>query len=58
MIIKAAVTNDEKNRFSFEEIVLDEPKADEVLVKIVASGCCHTDLGGSDAADPFPASRR
>ncbi len=53
MLIKAAVTN-EKGQFAFEEVVLDEPKADEVLVKIVASGCCHTDLGGRDQMAPWP----
>lgn len=53
MLIKAAVTN-EKGKFTFEEIELDEPKADEVLVKIVASGCCHTDLGGRDQMAPWP----
>ena len=53
MLIKAAVTN-EKGQFTFEEVELDEPKADEVLVKIVASGCCHTDLGGRDQMAPWP----
>lgn len=30
--------------FGFTEIDLDEPRADEVLVRIVATGLCHTDL--------------
>lgn len=30
--------------FSFAEVELDEPRADEVLVRIVATGLCHTDL--------------
>ncbi len=53
MLIKAAVTN-EKGKFAIEEVVLDEPKADEVLVRIVAAGCCHTDLGGRDQMAPWP----
>ncbi|MGI6217415.1 MAG: NAD(P)-dependent alcohol dehydrogenase [Coriobacteriales bacterium] len=53
MRIKAAVTY-EKGKFQFDEIELDEPKSDEVLVKMVASGCCHTDLGGRDQMAPWP----
>ncbi len=53
MRIKAAVTY-EPGKFQFDEIELDEPKADEVLVKVVASGCCHTDLGGRDQMAPWP----
>lgn len=30
--------------FVIDEIELDEPRADEVLVRIVATGLCHTDL--------------
>lgn len=30
--------------FTFAEVELDEPRADEVLVRIVATGLCHTDL--------------
>lgn len=34
----------EKGLFTLEEGVLSEPRPDEVLVKIIASGLCHTDL--------------
>ncbi|MFB8734147.1 hypothetical protein ACEQPO_09935 [Bacillus sp. SL00103] len=30
-------------KISKQTLLLDDPKADEVLVKIVASGVCHTD---------------
>lgn len=30
--------------FTFAEVELDEPRDDEVLVRIVATGLCHTDL--------------
>ncbi|ANH38807.1 Aryl-alcohol dehydrogenase [Nocardioides dokdonensis FR1436] len=30
--------------FELAEVELDEPRADEVLVRIVATGLCHTDL--------------
>ena len=31
--------------FSIEDVELDEPRADELLVRLVACGICHTDLG-------------
>ena len=42
--IKAAVARGPKLPFSIEELMLDEPQAGEVLVKVVACGICHTDL--------------
>jgi len=43
MKITAAVTR-EKGKISFEKVELAEPKANEVLVKMVACGICHTDV--------------
>lgn len=40
-----------------EKIQLDEPREHEVLVRIVASGTCHTDMAARDqqtGATPFP----
>lgn len=42
MQVKAAVTH-EKGKISIETVELAEPKAGEVLVKMLASGICHTD---------------
>ncbi|SHI16290.1 aryl-alcohol dehydrogenase [Sporobacter termitidis DSM 10068] len=42
MKVQAAVTR-EKGKFEIETVELAEPKAGEVLVKLVASGICHTD---------------
>lgn len=39
---KAAITSGDGN-FSIEEIEIENPAADEVLVKIRAAGVCHTD---------------
>lgn len=52
----AAVVNEPGGAFTFEEVELDEPRADEVLVRIVASGLCHTDLSVRDMlpAEMFP----
>ncbi len=40
---KAAILRARDTPWSVEEIELDPPKAGEVLVKIVASGMCHSD---------------
>lgn len=39
---KAAVTNG-NGSFTIEDIEVHDPQADEVLVKIMAAGLCHTD---------------
>jgi len=39
---KAAVTNG-NGQFSIKEISVADPKRDEILVKIMAAGVCHTD---------------
>ena len=43
MKTKAAILWEVNTPWSVEEIELDEPKAGEVLVKIAASGLCHSD---------------
>ena len=55
MKIQAAVAPDVDEALKIEEVELAEPGADEVLVKIVATGVCHTDaesIKGRGA--PFP----
>lgn len=39
-----AVVNEVGGDFSLEEVDLEGPRADEVLVRIVATGLCHTDI--------------
>jgi len=56
--IKAAVIRAPGGPFTLEEAVLDDPRPDEVLVRVVACGICHTDAGMRDrlgVAPPFPA---
>lgn len=43
MKIRAAVTYEKNAPFVIEEVDLAEPKSGEILVKITASGICHTD---------------
>jgi aryl-alcohol dehydrogenase len=40
----AAIVNEQGGDFCLEELELDGPRADEVLVRIVATGLCHTDI--------------
>lgn len=56
MKIQAALTKEIGSPFEIEEMELAAPKANEVLVKIVASGVCHTDATVRDTGmTPFPA---
>jgi len=48
MQITAAVARAKKAPLTIEEITLGEPRADEVLVRLVAAGICHTDISMRD----------
>src|SRR5579862_4148294 len=43
MKTRAAVLRDVGKPFEIVELDLDEPKANEVLIRFVASGLCHSD---------------
>jgi S-(hydroxymethyl)glutathione dehydrogenase/alcohol dehydrogenase len=54
---KAAIAWGPKQPLSIEEVDVMPPKAGEVLVRIIASGVCHTDaytLSGEDSEGKFP----
>ena len=57
MLITAAVAREKFGAFTIEELELAEPRADELLVRIVASGMCQTDQHGRDGyyGTPLPA---
>jgi S-(hydroxymethyl)glutathione dehydrogenase/alcohol dehydrogenase len=42
--MKAAVLNEVRTPLAIEEIEIDEPGAGEALVRVVATGVCHSDL--------------
>jgi aryl-alcohol dehydrogenase len=46
--IKAAVVRDRGGPFNVETLTLEGPRRDEVLVKVVATGLCHTDMVARD----------
>jgi aryl-alcohol dehydrogenase len=54
MEIKAAVVFETSGDFSIEQLELSDPNDDEVLVRIVGAGICHTDLAGRDMHLPIP----
>ena len=57
MQITAAVAREKFGRFSIEPVELTDPRPDELLVKVVASGMCQTDQHGRDGYynTPLPA---
>ena len=50
--IRAAVLEEFGAPLAVQEVDLAEPKAGEVLVRLVACGVCHTDLYTASGADP------
>lgn len=54
MKTRAAVTIAKESPFEVREIDLDAPRPDEVRVKLIASGICHTDAIVRDQWYPFP----
>jgi aryl-alcohol dehydrogenase len=56
MKITAAVVHERSGPFIIEQVDLCEPRKDELLVEVIASGMCATDLHGRDAYYPtkFP----
>ena len=52
--ITAAVTECKGADFELKQLKIREPQNDEVLVKIVATGMCHTDLIVRDQYYPVP----
>ncbi|HET9656976.1 MAG TPA: NAD(P)-dependent alcohol dehydrogenase [Kineosporiaceae bacterium] len=51
---KAAVVEAPGAPFTVHEVTLADLRPDEVLVKMVAAGLCHTDLGVQAGGIPFP----
>lgn len=52
--IKAAVTEGKGADFVLENLKIRKPKGNEVLVKVIATGMCHTDLIVRDQYYPVP----
>lgn len=52
--IKAATIRQKGGPFRIEKVFLDEPRPDEVLVRVVAAGMCHTDMVARDQLYDVP----
>jgi len=53
--MKAAVFHGPHKPLTIEDVDIDKPLGREVLVRVVASGVCHSDLHFVDGYYPFPA---
>ncbi|ANS69915.1 aryl-alcohol dehydrogenase [Streptomyces lincolnensis] len=51
---RAAVVESGGAPFTLCDVVLDEPGPHEAVVRMVAAGLCHTDLGAAGGGLPFP----
>ena len=51
---RAAVVESAGAPFTLSEVVLDDPGPHEAVVRLVATGLCHTDLGVASGGLPFP----
>ncbi|MFD9392776.1 NAD(P)-dependent alcohol dehydrogenase [Streptomyces sp. NPDC060000] len=51
---RAAVVESGGAPFTVSEVVLDDPAPHEAVVRLVAAGLCHTDLGVASGGLPFP----
>ncbi|WP_324751430.1 NAD(P)-dependent alcohol dehydrogenase [Roseovarius sp. Pro17] len=54
MKIQAVIAANPKSPFLVEEVELGEPRANEVVVRVVGAGLCHTDLVARDKEYPVP----
>jgi aryl-alcohol dehydrogenase len=56
MRIDAAVVGERSGPFVIDTLELSEPRPDELVVRVVATGMCQTDLHGRDGyyASPYP----
>jgi len=54
MKIQAAIARDKGAPLSIETIELEAPRAGEILVRLIATGICHTDLVVRDGMLPTP----
>ena len=52
MKMRAAVLEEFGEPLAVQEVEISEPRAGEVLVRLVACGVCHTDLYTASGADP------
>lgn len=52
--VKAAVCRGGEEQFELEDLAIEDPRPDEVLVRFTAAGLCHTDLEVAAGRLPTP----
>ena len=52
--IKAALVREKGGPFQIETLTLESPRRDEVLIRVVATGMCHTDMVARDKVYDVP----
>jgi S-(hydroxymethyl)glutathione dehydrogenase/alcohol dehydrogenase len=52
--MKAAVLYESPGQLKIEDIVIDDPQPNEIIIRIAASGLCHSDLHWLDRGYPMP----
>jgi aryl-alcohol dehydrogenase len=52
--ITAAVVEVQDGPFELKEVTLDDPRPDEMVVRVSAVGMCHSDLSVRHGVTPFP----
>ena len=52
--VKAAVIREKSGKFLIEDLSLEAPRSDEVLIRVAGVGVCHTDLVCRDQYFPVP----
>lgn len=50
----AAIANSPEKAFEIAEIELDDLRPNEILVRLIATGICHTDISAKSGSIPFP----
>ena len=53
--MKAAVLHSAKQRFEINDVIVDKPRRHEVLIRVAASGLCHSDYHYVSGDLPFAA---
>jgi len=54
MEIRGAVVREKSGKFLIEDLQLEAPRSDELVVRVVGAGVCHTDLVCRDQYFPVP----
>ena len=54
MTARGAVTMAQGSPFEFHDLELDEPRDNEIVVRVVPVGICHTEVSVQNQVTPFP----